>query len=207
MPNSGLARACKYPAFQRREGRSLQWESHAIVTDDPKAPFLARITMGTRKRQSTVHEWPALSLAAAQQQADDWLAEYCARLGIADDRSREPAVMKARWARLEKAAWLPDLPELSEKYCRALEATEEHESGPLPRVSSVTRGREHRRYASDSKIRSVVSSARAAGIDVAGIRAWPDGSVAAFDKRLALATWPEKGPEPSVNTEDGIDFT
>lgn len=177
-------------------------ESHAVETGDSTKPFVARITFGTRNRKETWYEWPAPSLAVAQQQADDWQEEYAARLGLGDDRIRDPRVMRGRWARLKKAAWLPDLPEPCDKYCRALGETAAPEAETVSRALSIPKARERRRYATDAKIRGVVSSARLAGIDVAGIRAWPDGSVAAFDQRLAFATWPPKEPEPAVNTED-----
>lgn len=88
--------------------------------------------------------------------------------------------MRERWARLEKAGPLPDLPEPGEKYFRAIETVSE--VGEPAKQATTSRPRVG--YPTQAKIRSVIASARSAGIDVAGVRVWPDGSVAAFDRRL-----------------------
>ena len=89
--------------------------------------------------------------------------------------------MCARWARFETIKWLPDLPDPVPEYFRAIEkisgASDERDASPQ---------RARSRYPTRSKIRSVVAAARAAGIEVAGIRVWPDGSIAAFDGRLSV---------------------
>ena len=161
----------------------MHFESHGIATGDPQRPFVARITIGTRNKRETMVEFDAPSLAEAQQAADDWLNEYSARLGLGGAELLKPSAMHGRWQRLHDG--MPKFPEPREAYCAALERMDEgraieevvDESALLP----PTRTRRRGSYPHRTKIVSVVASARAAGIDVAGIRVWPDGSIAAFD--------------------------
>lgn len=56
-----------------------------------------------------------------------------------------------------------------------------------------------RSYPTRAKIAQAVEAARSAGIDVAGIRVWPDGSIAAFDARIGMG-----GDE--LEDDDQIEF-
>lgn len=160
--------------------RVVHIKSAAVATDDPDRPFLARITVGTAKRMNTLCEWPARSADEAQAQADDWLAEYCARLGLGSSQARSPSAIAARSNRLEGIEDLPELPVPSAEYTLALDRADDVGGGPGHLL--ITRRKPS--YPTRAKVVQAVQAARSAGIDVAGIRVWPDGSIAAFDARL-----------------------
>jgi len=112
------------------------------------------------------------------------MAEYCARLGVGDPEFLHPEVMRSRWDRLRDG--MPKFPEPGEAYCSALRALAfEPNDAAVTRASRLKVVRQRPSYPPRSKISSVVAAARAAGVDVAGIRVWPDGSVAVFDPRCS----------------------
>lgn len=165
----------------------MQLESHAVETGDPKRPFLAQVTLGTRSKREVLAQFEAPSLEAAQRNADDWLDEYCARVGLGSAELLQPEVMLARWRRFNER--MPDFP----KPCAAYQAARSQLGARKPKAAApsaaatppvIFRARARSSYASRSRIITAVSAARAAGIDVSGIRLWPDGSMAVFDSRL-----------------------
>jgi hypothetical protein len=157
-------------------------ESGGVATGDPERPFLARITIGSRNKRETLAEFEAPSLAAAERDAEDWMNEYCARVGLGGAKLLNHAAMRSRWDRLRDG--MPKFPEPGDAYLRALEdlafagvhTADIEETPPI-------RSRPRSSYPTRSKIVSAVAAARAADIDVAGIRIWPDGSIAVFDSR------------------------
>lgn len=157
----------------------MEFESTAIATGERDRPFIARITVGTRKTKTLLHEWPAASLAAAEQEGDDWLYEYLARIGGGGFDLIEPDAIRARLNRLHNG--MPPLPEPCEAYCVALDGRKSVAGISLPAPAATLRPR--RRSIAPSAVKRIVEAARAAGIDVAGVRIWPDGSIAAFDLR------------------------
>jgi nicotinamidase-related amidase len=82
---------------------------------------------------------------------------------------------------------MPPLPEPGETYCRALEVMSSDQSpDDLFKKEEIAPRRPPARrpsYPTRAKIVAAVAAARAASIEVAGIRVWPDGSIAAFDSR------------------------
>lgn len=166
----------------------MHLSSVAVATDDKPPRYLAQITTGSRNRREVMHEWEARSLREAGQEAEDWLNEMSARLGIGDDRLRLMPVMQERWDRLRGASNLPDLPVPTEKYLRALESVEDDTSaaeGELKRRHSPAPSKQA--YPSSARVCRTVEAARAAGIVVAGIRVWRDGSIAVFDASSSLS--------------------
>lgn len=166
----------------------MHMSSVAVTTDEKPPRYLAQITTGSRNCREVMHEWEARSLKEADQQSEDWLHEMSARLGIGDDRLRLMPVMQARWERLGGARNLPDLPVPTEKYLRALESIEDDPytaEGELKRRYSPTFPKQA--YPSSAKVSRTVEAARAAGIVVAGIRVWRDGSIAVFDASSSMS--------------------
>jgi len=178
----------------------MHLESFGIETGDPKQPYLARVTVGTRKRRETLHEWPAASVAAAKAQANDWCWEWSARIeGKIEDETVEDAA--ARAARLKTYGKLPDLPWAPRGWPRVTGApprtqvvgastAQAHTSSPQPVAVAGLR------KTIRSRVHQVVSAARAAKIDVVGVRVWPDGSIAAFDARSSFSA-PASDPDPA----------
>lgn len=157
-------------------------QSEGVETGDPRRPFLARVTIGTRKNRAVLAEFEAPSLTAARSDADDWMGEYCARIGLGGVKYLDPSVMRSRLDRLRDG--MPSFPEPGEAYCKALSGLAfDMSRGDAMDESRSSTSRRRQSYPSRSKIVSAVAAARAAEIDVAGIRVWPDGSIAVFDQR------------------------
>lgn len=172
--------------------RVMHFESVGVETGDPAQPYMARITFGTRNRQELLHEWPAGTLNNAQQQADDWLSEYCARLHSQIDERETIADAKDRLKRLARYQGIPELPPVppgpwptSMPHWKSGNVRDA--IAPDPAVSQpegvVVSGL---KKTIRSRVKQVVSMAKGAGIDVVGIRVWPDGSIAAFDGRSSF---------------------
>lgn len=170
--------------------------SDGVATGDPSRPFVSQITIGSRTKRELLAEFEAPSLAAAKRDAEDWMAEYCARVGLGGPELLNHAAMRSRWDRLRDG--MPDFPEPGEAYLHALKKlafdgvhTEGIEETPPVRL------RARPSYPTRSRIVSAVAAARAADIDVAGIRVWPDGSIAVFDRRGVA----EPPPADNADTE------
>lgn len=185
----------------------MHLESMGVETGDPAKPYMARVTFGTRNRQELLHEWPARTLKAAEQQADDWSWEYSARIQSRIDKHETIADAEARLKRLARYKGLPELPPLPPGPWPA--STPHWEVGhsqfsatPDPaapqREAEVVSGL---KKTVRSRVKQVVSMARGAGIDVVGIRVWPDGSIAAFDGRSSFMV-PPADPGPPDNPFD-----
>lgn len=161
----------------------MQIASEGIATGDAGSPFRARISFGTRNKREVMHEWTAATLRDAQEQADDWLHEYSARLGLGDDQLRSMSVMQERWERMKAIQGCPDLPEPGAKYCDAI-VNHADDAGEPPGVPTVVRRTQRSaRYPSASRIARTVEHVRKAGLHPSGVRVWPDGSIAVFDAR------------------------
>lgn len=161
----------------------MQIVSEGIATGDADSPFRARISFGSRNKREVMHEWTATTLRDAQEQADDWLHEYSARLGLGDDRLRSMTVMQDRWERMKSIVGCPDLPEPGEKYCDAI-VDQADDAGELQGAPTILRRTPRSaRYPSASRIARTVEHVRKAGLQASGVRVWPDGSIAVFDVR------------------------
>lgn len=154
----------------------MEIESCAVETDDPDEPILARITIGTRKNKHVMHEWPAASLAQAQSEADAWLDEYSARLGLGDPALSAPSAIAHRAGIIHDA--MPALPEPKDEY--VARSLVQSCAAPARNAADRVLQKRGRGYAPQSIIKRVVSAASDAGIAVTGVRVWPDGSVAVF---------------------------
>ena len=175
--------------------------SEGVETGDPNRPFLARVTIGTIKERDLLAEFEAPSLETARRDADDWMAEYCARTGIGGVKHLEAAAMRSRWERMRDG--MPSLPEPGEAYCEALRALACDTNGvAMANETPPSPPRRRQAYPSRSRVVSAVSAARASGIDVAGIRVWPDGSIAVFDARGS--DQPSSAGPPACQFGDGI---
>lgn len=175
-----------------------------VETNNPERPFIARITVGTKKNRNVLAEFEAPSLPAAQRDANDWMAEYCARVGIGGAKYLDASAMRSRWDRLRDG--MPNFPEPGAAYCAALRALAfdlgEGDAMEEPEASKVRR---RRSYPSRARIVSTVVAARAVGIDVAGVRIWADGSIAVFDPRSADQPPAKWSPASRFDGEAGDD--
>ncbi|MGW8278527.1 hypothetical protein ACWGK7_03400 [Sphingomonas aurantiaca] len=178
----------------------MQIVSEGIATGNAGSPFRARISFGTRNKREVMHEWTAATLRDAQEQADDWLHEYSARLGLGDDQLRSMKVMQDRWERMKSIVGCPDLPEPGEKYCDAI-VNHTDDAGEAPGVPTVVhRTQRSVRYPSASRIARTVEHVRKAGLHPSGVRVWPDGSIAVFDARYAPLSAPGTSEDRPVLT-------
>lgn len=175
----------------------MHWESLAIETGDPERPYLAQITFGTRKSRDVKQEWPAASLAEAQTQADDWLAEFSYRIGLATEEQIADAD-----ARLLRLARYKLAPGFSEKRPTKLPSIPKRRQEKAEAAAAPVQ-RDRPQPISQPRITKLVRAARAAGIVPAGVTVWPDGVIAVFDA-TATALMRERTEEP-VET-GGIPF-
>ena len=167
----------------------MHLEAFGIASDGDGPPFIARVTIGTKKRREVMHEWAAKSVEDGEQQAQDWMEEFCARcLGrTPDDETLVEA--KARLKRLPRYTAAPELPPIpSGGWPRNIDifpatppplTTDIGNAGAWPAAGEPPAEVKVARM----RVRQVVGAARASGIDVVGVRVWPDGSIAAFDTR------------------------
>lgn len=166
----------------------MHFESFAVETGDPNCPFLARITFGTRNKQDTMYEWGAESLDEAQRQADDWLYEFSARVGLPGSADEDPAAAESRARRLKRYKNLPEFPEPTERTRKPI--------APMPKANRSSQPalvRSAPGYPKAASIVRAVKAARKAGIAVAGVKVWPDGAIAAFDATAKVASSEDTG--------------
>lgn len=176
-------------------------ESHGIETGEASRPFIARITIGTRRDREVLAEFESSTLASAEQEAQDWMEEYCARVGLGGERLLTAWAMRSRWDRLRDG--MPELPKPCREYRQAVErisAASDLDDWLGNELGATGPARRAPAYAGRSQVVSAVAAARAAKIDVAGIRLWPDGSIAVFDQR-ATADLPS-GREESAGDDN-----
>lgn len=155
-------------------GASVHFRSQGAASGNPGAPFTAQILRCTRHREKVQHEWPASSLEAAQQQADDWLFEWGVRVGLRQDSSRSSA--EARRRRISGVADMPKLPPLKQRKTEVEgpgEGWDLEDSPDLPAVEAEPKGR----YATKAEIVRAIAAARAGGLRVAEIQIKRDGSI------------------------------
>lgn len=161
----------------------MEIQSEAIDAKPGEHGFLARITIGTRARKEVMHEWPAASLRDAQVQADAWLHEYSARLGLGDPALMSHAAVADRASILHDQ--MPALPQPCEAYNQVKAAPAPAAAYPGSQARKQ-RGNRRDSYAASRHIKEVVEAARRAGLKPSGIRVWPDGSVAVFEANADL---------------------
>lgn len=166
----------------------MYFESMAVETADPERPFLARVTTGLGKWTRVIEEWPAPSLEAAEQQADDWTAEYVLRLGGSSHVVDTGPEADARRARLELLKNLPPLPAKIERQTTPDKAPPRRTQRPAQALESAIDQRppsatERRRYPTAARVNRYMAAGRKNGLDVAAFRVWPDGSIAVYDAR------------------------
>lgn len=183
----------------------MHLESKGVATGETERPFVAQITIGSRNRRDVMHEWRAKTLRDAQEQADDWLHEYSARLGIGNDQQRSIGVMQARWDRMKAIADCPPLPEPGEKYCNAIVSQIEGANDPERAPATVRRAQRSSRYPSAARVARTINHVRQAGIQVSGVRVWPDGSIAVFDARYDPLSAPGSAEDMPASTNSSSD--
>lgn len=183
----------------------MHLESKGIATGDASRPFVAQITIGTRNKREPLAEFAMPSLSLATQAADDWLEEYSARVGLGADRIRSMQVMQARWERMMAIEGCPPLPEPSEKYCSAIvnQVEAAHDPEGVPAV--VRRAKHSARYPSAARIARTIEHVRQAGLQVSGVRVWPDGSIAVFDTRCDPLNAPGSSEDRPMSTNSSSD--
>src|SRR6185437_8517528 len=122
--------------------------NEVVETGDPDRPFLARIMTG----KNICKEWPVPSFEEAERQGEEWMRDFNERIEAAE----------AKVAAEQQAQQQPTVPRSAPRV-KAPTSRAPIDRGALPTASQIKR---------------MVNAARSAGVDVAGFRVWPDGSIA-----------------------------
>lgn len=160
----------------------MHLKSQGIVSDNPGAPYTAQILRCTRNREEVQHEWPALTLEAAQQQADDWLTEWGVRVGLQNDSSQ--LVAEARRQRISGIDGMPQLPPIKLKKAEVAAKVEEWELEDAQGPSSAAE-KPKERFATKAEIVRAIAAARAGGLRVGEIRVMRDGTIAILSEEAS----------------------